>query len=502
MDVLTPRPNGQRAQTDFLKQLPAGQQLRAVALENARDGQVRVQLGSRTLMVNTALPLQRGESLQLQVVRGQAGVQFRVLERLSGQPLRLSNSAAGLRDGQQLVARLQAIQGSQWQLRTEKGQTLLTQGGGSERPGQHFLLQAVGSPARHLKLLQRLGPEGALLWVQGRNMQNWQTLSPGQQLSALALESVRPGIGGSPIKVMLGGNAITLQTQTPIERGQALTLELVQIQPRPLLRLQPQPMQQAPWQWLQARALPRHQPPANALAGLINTSLTAAPQASSTSSAGLLDALLRLIPGWTQLQRPQSLRNALLNSGVLLEARLAHAPQGAIAQVLAQDLRAQLLRLRSQQDSQSPLARLADSLLADIEAQQARSLQSRGQGEERLALSLLLRDEQEVHAIPLVLERDRASNGNEHDTVWRVRLQLDLDNLGKTDIIISYSKRSGIGVRFLNDEPAVRERFDAHLGVLQHRLQQRHLPIMGLSVTATESHSAKQAQPSSIDLRA
>lgn len=486
MDVLTPRPGSSGGNSGFLTRLEQGQQLRAVALDNARDGQVRVQLGARSMVLATQAPIQRGDTLMLQVNRQNADVQFRLLERISGQPMAVQRPVSGLQHGQHIVARLQQATSSQWLMRSDSGQTLqLTPpAGAQDRPGQAFLLQALGQPTNRFKLLQRLEGPGSLLWVQGRDMQQWRSLAPGQQISGLAMETVRPGATALPVRVMIGENVISLETRVAIQRGQQLQLQLLRLEPQPLLQLKTTSNQSVPaWQWLQAQALPRQQHVATALAGLF------AAGSSQPGTNSWLDALLKLIPGLGDISKADSLRNTFLNSGILLEARLAHAPPGQVAAMLAKDLKAQLLRLREVSDPRSPIGRMVDGLLADLELQQARSLHARQQGDDRLALSLLMREQQEVHAIPLVLEREASADGDPEKTVWRVRLEMDLERLGAFSVVISYSQLRGVGVRFISDQAETREQLDAHLSQLRHRLDQRQLAVMGLSVTRTDDHN-------------
>ena len=169
----------------------------------------------------------------------------------------------------------------------------------------------------------------------------------GQVLAATVVANPQPGvadlrIGSLLVKAQTGG-----LTLTP---GQNLRLEVASLKEMPVLKLLGL-MQQNPVQQVLRDVLPRQQPLPLLFTALARLALPATAQHSPNLSPDIVrlarDLFARL-PDTGRVSTADGLRQAIRDSGLFLESKLAQAaaqPSGAKPQEFAQDFKAGLLRL-------------------------------------------------------------------------------------------------------------------------------------------------------------
>ena len=166
----------------------------------------------------------------------------------------------------------------------------------------------------------------------------------GQVLAATVITA--PQTGRAELRI--GNLAVMAQTGSlALSPGQALRLEVASLKEQPVLKLLGLLRQDPVREGLRA-ALPRQQPLSpllNALSRL--TGGTGAPPLSSDVARVARDLLAQL-PTAAAIRQPEGLRQALRDSGLLLESKLARpglASRAAQPGELARDFKANLLRL-------------------------------------------------------------------------------------------------------------------------------------------------------------
>jgi hypothetical protein len=147
----------------------------------------------------------------------------------------------------------------------------------------------------------------------------------------------------------VGGETIQAQSQQPLNAGQQLTLRVVNTVPNTLLSIvgsttPPQDVISSAMN----ESLPK-QLPMNALTAAVSAALTEAKSdpGASTKLADLARTMLKELPVSEPIDTPQTLRKAVAQSGLLLEATLAKQVQSGAPQPPTADLKWQLLQLRA-----------------------------------------------------------------------------------------------------------------------------------------------------------
>lgn len=168
----------------------------------------------------------------------------------------------------------------------------------------------------------------------------------GQVLAATVISS--PSAGQSELRI--GNLLVKAQTGSlNLTAGQTLRLEVTSLKELPVLKLL-NLLQQSPVSQALRNVLPRQQPLTplfTALARLANTSGSGPPLDPAISR--LARELLARLPDPASVSRPNSLQQALRDSGQFLESKLAQSvtarPPLAKGETLARDFKANLLRL-------------------------------------------------------------------------------------------------------------------------------------------------------------
>lgn len=167
-------------------------------------------------------------------------------------------------------------------------------------------------------------------------------LTVGQTLKAQVVQGTPPEQGGGRALLLIGRTPLDVRTQTPLRTGSTLTLQVTELGKRIGLRLIEQDRERPP--------APRTDPilrrlvPQQAGSGPLFTSL-ASSVAPSREDAELLNAwqaLRRAMPMTENIIQAQGLKQAVRDSGMFLEAKLASGTPPPSLQV---DLKAAALRL-------------------------------------------------------------------------------------------------------------------------------------------------------------
>lgn len=386
----------------------------------------------------------------------------------------------------------------------------------------------------------------------------WQA---GQILDARVLEAQRDGT----LLLQLEGQNKPVQARSPLPlaSGQQVKLMVAVEADRIVLRLLDTPAEETALQQAWRSALPRQQPlvtvlqhiarllqlppapPAGPPAGHTAAAVTSAtgmtmpplplpeagmpapPQPSAASPAGttaspgaatptppaaeqvkaLATELFNRLAEPQRLATADGLRQAINQSGLFLEARLARGDTS----VLQQDFRAGLLRLlgavREQMAAPTPaaprgaavpvttlnpallleLSQHIEGALARIKVQQLQTLSAQGGPDPAWLLELPLRHGAEQDVVRLRIQREGGSSHGNGSPGWSVRLHFDSAQHGGVDSIVTLLSGK-IGVSFWAEQAATAARFQQRLEELRGQLQHAGLEVEHLrSVTGRAS---------------
>ncbi len=174
------------------------------------------------------------------------------------------------------------------------------------------------------------------------------------------------------------GATVSARTELPLQTGQQLRLTVTQLQPQVTLSIQkPAP---PPAELLSQRATPQQQPLQQALQNL--TQMLQSPTTPKMSQQAI-QQLLQNLPTLVQLIDPKQLKTQISKSGTFMENNLVNNRGGE----LKGDLKMQLLQMKSRilnqpdQQNQQKMLKQVDALIARIETNQLKSLQSQTQSQ-------------------------------------------------------------------------------------------------------------------------
>jgi len=387
--------------------------------------------------------------------------------------------------------------------------------------------------------------------VGGASLRAWTT---GQILQATV---VRQALDGS-VTLRIGSQEVQARTGLSLAADQPLTLQVAQSGTQTVLRV---------LHVSDAQAAPNpatRQPPANApdstlvqawrqvlprdgdlrpllmqLAGNVSgDEHTAIINPATGRTAGMdtplpipvataLRQIAARLPALEQLFTAAGLRQAIRDSGLFLEARLAQAVQQGEAPTLGNDLKAGLLVLVSQlraESATSPattaptsaapssvttglpvdaplasLARQADAALARIEHNQLASLTPGNEPGPALIVELPVRSEPQHSVLQLRIEQDQTPRTTTSALApWTVWLQFDLPALGPVQARVTLSGDQ-IGATLWAERDATAALFQQHLASLDAALRHAGLTPTSLSSqTGTPPPRAPRAPVTSL----
>ncbi len=362
---------------------------------------------------------------------------------------------------------------------------------------------------------------------------------PGQTLTA----TVAGGNSGGSVPINIDGKLLEVTTPLQLMAGMKLQLRIDKGPAgEPLLRLLELPPKLAVEQALQQalkRAMPQQaeiKPLLQALASLAATpppptQASTPPQPAADLGQQLHRAafkLMQALPEAKQLSEPRGLKQALADSGLFLEQKLAKGD----AQALPRDLKGQLLRLLAQltQLSQAPqaartpppittpdkappqspppqvppqaakpapqaaaraatseqllslfqtLARQGESALSRIQFNQLQSMPRTEADSPEWLLELPVRHTQnQLETVKLRIRREGGGGreGGKGEEQWNIRLDLEDGRGGPLRVVLGLS-RERVRVDFRAENGEVAEALSAKLGELEKRLRARGLEV-------------------------
>jgi len=409
------------------------------------------------------------------------------------------------------------------------GQLLQARNGQTLVPGQQLRLKVI-RPAMDAAL-KFLNPTGQANISLPAPAQSWQA---GQVLQARIIQPAT----GEPSLLRFDGKFLPLNLPPlPALAGQALRLQVVSPgQPVVLQVLDistPSVSQQAV-----RDALPRQLPLSSLLAQLQAIIGTDGSRGSKLPAEVLQQVrqILDQLPRPDGVGRADGLQQALANSGIFLEARLAEAlrtsqPFAQTAQQLSIDLKGGLLGLlslllglriptgatapsthgaqkhpadvppplpNSQPFAQPRLPASAASLLNLSLPQQLQELlrqvdgslariqlsqlaaNNEDDGRRSWLLDLPLRHGDQLDLLQIRIDEERGGKGRGSDSLWSVTLAVELDGLGEIHIRVTLTG-GVVSATFWAGDDRTAELFEQHLGELQQRLQAAGLRVGNLS---------------------
>ena len=289
-----------------------------------------------------------------------------------------------------------------------------------------------------------------------------RTLSVGQILAA---KVVNRATDGTVTLMDNRGIQMVARSALAFERGDNLTLRVESLGHQPILRLMNPPAGDAVEVQALRQALPKQQP----LAPLLNqlravsqgdTSLGSQPPQELSAAARQVYALVRPL---SELLVPARLQQAVLDSGLFLESRLATGAGVTERWSVSQDLKARLLRLAAvlEKHASSPaqrtqgetaatrmnpdappappaketepvreLLRQTDGVLARIQVRQLGSAGPQASGVTAWHIEVPVTNNGQAEVLPLQFEREEGDD-EQQAALWSVKLAVELVALGK-----------------------------------------------------------------------
>lgn len=362
----------------------------------------------------------------------------------------------------------------------------------------------------------------------------------GRVLQALVIRQTAPG---SAI-LQIGAQQLLAETSKPLSAGQRLTLTVTRTGATPLLQANladdgaplaagARPTAPGDNATVISSLLKQALPQQGSMNGLLANiaMLSQQPPRTLPLPAAALDAirqLYRQLPAADKVTDARQLRQAIADSGLFLENRLAKAAgaRTALAPV-ENDLKAALLRLlgvlrqatgnapQTTTATASPprmppagitqptlrghtpqaqaraepmplqagvlqllleLGRQTEAALARTQLHQAASLPGSETGGNSWALELPLRHGQQVDLFDMVIEQEqqRGRNDEQAQPAWSVSLAFDLDGLGAVHARV-HLREGKIATLFWAEEPATAALFNKHLAELSQRYREAGL---------------------------
>jgi hypothetical protein len=334
-----------------------------------------------------------------------------------------------------------------------------------------------------------------------------QNLKPGQILQATALSENTHG----NIKLQIGVTRLIAQTQLAVKPGQPLTLLVDKTGDLPELKL----LQLPSLKQLQTNALksilPRHQPLPPLFERLI--ALTGMPQEKGASEPvrQAANALLERILPLDHPQFKQQLRAALLNSGLLTEARLLNGTldrgdfklnllrllglvQSLLPQQPATKNASQPTAAQASQASDPGLKLLTgllkqlDGAIARIQTNQLISLPQEDPARQSWQFELPIRQGELIDLMRIQVEKDATFSTEEETSSWNLTLRMNLRELGAMRVQLRL-RGEAISSVFWAQELSTNQLIKTNLATLRKAFEKT-----GLEVKKLETYHTKVAE--------
>ena len=479
---------------------------------------IALSIGDKTIQVQVqappAIPLQAGQSLQLQVVKLIPSPEFKIITSVSSQTSSPNPTAAGTSQILKLlnqppvnlppvtsnnsspvnVAPSQLAPGQQLQA------ILLSSSGGkltfavippASPPSPPTTSSPTGTTAAPTNSTQTAAqPPAQTLPLATVDLKNTQQLTlNAKQLLLVTPENPSTAFSKASTAVL---NQLTL--------GSQMTLQVVKAGAAPVLALTlPEKIEAWPEQniiQLLKQLLPSQASPAV----LLNQLQLSLPNLENSTSVAetlkqLAQEILAAIPAQSQISTPEQIKHSIVQSGLFLEAKLAELLTGQGSAALQDDMKAKLLKfvglLKLELSAQTQpgsnkqsteilkeLLQKADGTLAKLTLDQLNSLPQEELPKQTWSLELPFFFQDLAHSLQIEIEQDKPgakpNNPAQTQKNWAVSITLNLPELGTIHSRISYFD-GAVNTRFWSDSPATVANIAAHLDYLKNRYAEKGL---------------------------
>lgn len=329
----------------------------------------------------------------------------------------------------------------------------------------------------------------------------------------------------------IGGTRVVAQTSLPLQAGQTLQLQVLQNGELPILKILDRLPAGNPTTDALRFALPRQGglPPLLANLTLLSQNQGQNLPGLNTRLTTLSEQIINQLTPASRIASGPGIRQAVLNSGLFLEAKLMAQVQGS-NQNLARDFKAGLLKLHESllssreqlpmveikssnqfiQPANSPrppiagnmpqaqasaqptltptgqegnldtLLRQVESALARIQLGQLASLPT-DQNNAVWMLEVPVRFQERTDLVQMKIKRDGSKNANPEQQTWSIDIAFDLENLGAIHANIRYAQER-ISAIIWAEREQTQKLFSSHLQELRAQLGNAGLDIAALEV--------------------
>ena len=296
-------------------------------------------------------------------------------------------------------------------------------------------------------------------------------LQLGQRVEAVVVSL----LGQDKLSLQIGNAQFEARSSTAATPGQRLSLEVVQIDKQPILRVVADATKADPLMTALRTALPKQVPLQAAFTQF--SQLLASSPGLPTSVTALLKQLIQQLPNEQTITRLGALKQAFMDSGLFLEHKLktdAQPPQ------LDKDTKASLLRLlgelnQGQGNTTADLTRQVEAALSRIQLHQLAAL-SQEQPPVTWAGELPVRHSNQVDVFQFRIEKDAKQSGDSNQTSWCTWLSLNLQALGPLHVKILLTQQN-ISTAFWAESKATADLVNQHISYLAKSLEQAGLEV-------------------------
>lgn len=278
--------------------------------------------------------------------------------------------------------------------------------------------------------------------------------------------------------MQIGNSLLEARTALPTTPGQQLSLEVVRADEQIILRIIPIPPPAEPTLEALRKSLPQQLPLAAAFSRF--TEILAASPSLTPAVTALLEQLLQQLPDAHTITQADTLKEALMDSGLFLERKL---DPGLQPSSLSKDIKANLLRLLAELtqvrgDAAADLTRHVEAALARIQLHQLAAV-TQGQAPAAWAGELPVRHDNHINVFQFRIEKDAHHSADAAQQSWHTWLSFSLKTLGPLHVKITLANRS-IAAAMWAESSATADLVNEHLNYLHQSLDKLGLEVKGI----------------------
>jgi hypothetical protein len=309
------------------------------------------------------------------------------------------------------------------------------------------------------------------------------------------------------LRLRIGNNVIDARSTLPLATGQSLTVQVTHSGEQTILRVVPDTTAETAMTQGWRQALPRQTDMQPAMTEILQVAHEAASDAATPAGARLSQPLTTLLRAFVDalptlhiFSKPEAFRQAVLDSGLFLESKLAATANSGQPPALANDIKFGLLRLQQQLASEYPttaahqasrdaaevlvqspppepasrLAQSVDAALARTLTNQLSSLPTDTNTPSAWVIDLPVRADPGSETVKLRIERDERGAGEAATPSWSVWLEIDLGDRGAVNARVTVVDAQ-VGVQFWAEQAATTAIFNEHMPTLEANLAEQGL---------------------------